>query len=814
MSRHRHVGRLVKGALEEYEDDDDDDEYYEDDDTANTYSRANQQPHSVAVFTSKPAKAKAAAAKPATAAAAAAKPTAALPPPHPTHAAHTAATASTAAHARTPSIPAGFNAGDYADDDYIPPDDEYEQWDEEGEEEWEAGEGDYGDSSVTYKQPAAAAPKPKQAAKATPKKGKPASASSVPARTPSPFTAATPPRPTPTPPPAARLRTAAEEADTAAAVDALRLEKLKLSNSPSMPRLSSASSTSIQTELPLSRSYSPAPSTPTSASSSVLPSSSPGTLILRTSSSTEQLAAIAHHKRQQSRLAVVEAEDKKETSKPTLNVVVIGHVDAGKCFARGTRVRLYDGDSIAVENVVAGMRLMGDDGQPRTVAHGSLTRGNDTLYRITPAKHAGSQPFTVNRQHILVLTMNVRPFYAVRSDMPGRFRVKWWELDTNNVMRLRQLTVGSEREAQAEVDILMGDWQPLEWEVSVEDFLRSTLAARTNSKLIASNAITFANPQLSSLHHVLTVSLGGGAPSPAQLEYMAWWLGMWVTDGSSDRARISQGGEPHPRPNNHKQIMDRLLDYRQLFNEPVTKVLDKVSTAGWSAYNFDYYAGSVADRVLRAYGLINNKHIPRALICDSLNVRRRLLAGLIDGEGWYCAGKKYYEISAKHSRVLTGYKELAATLGLRNSPVQPHTNKDQQTGEEYNGYRIIISGHMWDAVQYCVATYKRCPAPGTAGYVVPQKDSRCYGFRVIKLAAGDYFGFAVDGNQRFLLEDYTITHNVSAISLTLSTVHLTIRQPVVPTDRGCLHSLSVQVNADGPSAAADGSGECQDAAQV
>ena len=38
---------------------------------------------------------------------------------------------------------------------------------------------------------------------------------------------------------------------------------------------------------------------------------------------------------------------------------------------------------------------------------------------------------------------------------------------------------------------------------------------------------------------------------------------------------------------------------------------------------------------------------------------------------------------------------------------------------------------------------------------------RCYGFSIAQLCNGDYFGFAVHGgvNRRFLLEDYTVTHN-------------------------------------------------------
>ena len=343
MSRHRHVDRLVKGALEEY--DDEDDEYYDDQHASSSsssssaasrdpylYNRNAPPAHSAAHFTTKPAKAKAA--KPARAKPAAA----ALPPPHPTHVPHGATAEATATHSRNSSIPAGFNAGDYADDDYIPPEaDGYDPWEgAEEEEQWEDGEGDYDeyDSAVTYKQPAPTAANPKHATKATPPKSKPsaASATASPARPSSPFSAAAPPKPTATPPPNARLRTAAEEAETAAAVNALRLEKLKLSNSPSLQRVSSASS---QADPPLIRSFSPAPSTPTSASASAstLPSGSPGVAILRTSSSTEQLAMIAQHKRQQSRLAQIEAEEK--ASKPTLNVVVIGHVDAGKSTLMG-----------------------------------------------------------------------------------------------------------------------------------------------------------------------------------------------------------------------------------------------------------------------------------------------------------------------------------------------------------------------------------------------------------------------------------------------------------------------------------------------
>ena len=458
------------------------------------------------------------------------------------------------------------------------------------------------------------------------------------------------------------------------------------------------------------------------------------------------------------------------------DVIAQAQSGTGKCFARGTRLRLFDGQAIAVEQVLPGMELMGDDGQPRTVTADSLARGVAPLYRINPT-HDGASPFTVNGDHILVLTINVKPHIKLNTKNRG-WELKVWRVTTDH----RRVTVGSrsyatQTEAQAALDALMAaGWEPPEWEPTVEEFMAAPASRRRWCKLMASDAVTFSNPQLPSLQQVLTQVLWQ-PPSTAQLEYMAWWLGVWVTDGISDRASICQGGADPPDAHHHHEVFDRLRAYQRLFNEPVVKEFRKKSSAGWDVLHFDYGVRSVADRVLRSYGLLNSKQIPRALICDSVEVRRRLLAGIIDGDGWYSVRDNNYDISAKERHVVNGYKELAATLGLRNSAVAVKTCTNQQTEEVYTGHRLNISGDMWDTVQHCALSYKQCPRPGTAGFVQKTRDSRCYGFTIEPLDAGEYFGFAVDGgvNRRFLLEDYTVTHNVSRTS--------TAPQPLPPSHR-------------------------------
>ena len=466
-----------------------------------------------------------------------------------------------------------------------------------------------------------------------------------------------------------------------------------------------------------------------------------------------------------------------------LVVGVIGHPNAGKCFARGTRLRLYNGDTIAVEDVVGGEQLMGDDGLPRIVTPGTLIHhipravreegeAEEVLYRITPTWD-GASPLTVNGAHILVVSNSCKPQMQKQSDS-GRWKVTRWEVSTDNRMVMLSSTFRSAVLAQSKLDSLLRAWEPLEWEVSVEEFLQCSAATRHRCKLIACKAITFHNPLLPSLHTMLTRVLGV-PPSSAQLDYMAWWLGMWMTSGRSECASVCcQGGTAQAEPQQHYEIVARLLDYQQLFDEPVVQAFDNVCTAGSPV--FEYGADSVTDRVLRAYGLLNNKHMPRALVCDSLDVRRRLLAGLIDGAGCYDQPANEYEMQAKQRHVVDGYKELAATLGLRNSGVQLHDYTNKQTGEQYRCYRVSISGQMWDVIQHCAATYKQCSQLGAVGCADQNEASRCYGFDVTEVGAGEYFGFAVHGgaNRRFLLEDYTVTHNVCPSRHSSHHSHLTL----------------------------------------
>lgn len=68
------------------------------------------------------------------------------------------------------------------------------------------------------------------------------------------------------------------------------------------------------------------------------------------------------------------------------------------CFAKGTQIRMVDGSTKAVEDIVPLDKLIGDDNTPRTVI--SLKRGREQMYRI---KYPWGEYYDVNESHKLVL---------------------------------------------------------------------------------------------------------------------------------------------------------------------------------------------------------------------------------------------------------------------------------------------------------------------------------------------------------------------------------------------------------------------------
>ena len=99
------------------------------------------------------------------------------------------------------------------------------------------------------------------------------------------------------------------------------------------------------------------------------------------------------------------------------------HIWTGSgCHAAGTRVLLRDGRAVAVEEVEVGDELLGDDGRSgRRVER--LCRGHGAMFRVLPAR---GESFVVNGDHVLSLLVSDAAAAAADFDeADASFSVRW-----------------------------------------------------------------------------------------------------------------------------------------------------------------------------------------------------------------------------------------------------------------------------------------------------------------------------------------------------------------------------------------------------
>lgn len=174
---------------------------------------------------------------------------------------------------------------------------------------------------------------------------------------------------------------------------------------------------------------------------------------------------------------------------------------------------------------------------------------------------------------------------------------------------------------------------------------------------------------------------------------------------------------------------------------------------------FDYQICSITKEnifmeFLRSYNLINNKHIPYIYKCNSRVIQLKLLAGLIDSTGYN--KPDCYEIIQKNSLLAENIVYLCRSLGfacyLKNWKKPYYNANKEQRVEDY--YRICIYG---DRLEEIPLLCKRKIADKKKKI----KDALVYHLIVEKLEVDDYYGFEIDGNKRFVLGDFSVTHNTS-----------------------------------------------------
>ncbi len=219
-------------------------------------------------------------------------------------------------------------------------------------------------------------------------------------------------------------------------------------------------------------------------------------------------------------------------------------------------------------------------------------------------------------------------------------------------------------------------------------------------------------------------------------------LGLWLGDGHSESATITN-------------FDPEIINAWRIYGESLGFTVNGKPSNGV----FSFSKGNLKSfrKLLHRENLFGNKHIPLKYRTASLESRLKLLAGLLDSDGHLNCGFKCFEISQKTPQLAYDIIDLARSCGLYVSHTRPEKYCIYK-GEKRKGfyYRIMISGE----ISIIPTKVKHKQAPSRKRFT----NALNTGITIEPIGRGEYFGFSVVGNnERFLLGDYTVTHNSSVI---------------------------------------------------
>lgn len=231
------------------------------------------------------------------------------------------------------------------------------------------------------------------------------------------------------------------------------------------------------------------------------------------------------------------------------------------------------------------------------------------------------------------------------------------------------------------------------------------------------------------------------------VEIEPYFVGLWLADGDNNKVAITTPDE---------EIVSYLYEFASKWETGIT-VYEEPSKAN----HYHLSNGNVGHthkvpsqktklrRTFKKLNLFNNKHIPDIYKHNSVEIRRLLLAGLLDGDGFLNHGG--YDLVTKYKELADDVIYLCRSLELA-AYVKKCRKGIKKTGFVGRYYRIHISGDC----SSIPALLERRKAP-TRKQV---KRVTVTGIKEIKyLGKGKYCGFTLDGNHKFLLGSFIVSHN-------------------------------------------------------
>jgi len=382
--------------------------------------------------------------------------------------------------------------------------------------------------------------------------------------------------------------------------------------------------------------------------------------------------------------------------------VITGAAGSGKCLHPDTPILLYNGSIKMAKDIKIDDLLMGDDSKPRRVLNTCF--GEDNMYEIVPSK---GRKFICNEPHVLTLK-GIMPFINIRKDHNLKYQVCYSDRGF-----IKNKEFKTDKEANSFIESLSEDI----FDIPLNEYMKMSKEFK----------------RYTYLYHT-------GIDFPeCGVDFDPYLIGLWLGDIGSNESQITD-------PEIVDYMNQKLVQYG--LNLSLHGEIDNIVG---SCENCGKKDDNVFLTTLRKYNLLGNKHIPNAYKINSRQIRLQLLAGLIDSNG--SVDSNCIEIIQNSDTLVDDIEYLAFSLGFMVTRQKVVKYKGENS--VYN--QINIFGDGVDQIPVLLE-HKKCSPR------VSKKRATCLSFDVVPLGRGKYCGFTLDGNGRFLLGDFLVTHNTTLIS--------------------------------------------------
>ena len=364
------------------------------------------------------------------------------------------------------------------------------------------------------------------------------------------------------------------------------------------------------------------------------------------------------------------------------------------CLGHGTKIIMYDGSLKEVQDIVVGDKLMGVDSTPREVLE--LHSGVDDMYEIQQKRGI---TYVANSEHLISLKT--------------RYRREKKRIGTGN--------------KRAYIDEYYEKPKDIILNIPVKELILKSKKFFSGNLGWKAKRIDFNNFNYTS----------------EDLPIDPYYMGLWLGDGSSDF--------PNRIFNIDKEVINYISDYAEKLGLQVIK----------NRIAYDITCGVKSNRWLKGntiinefnkLGLKNNKYIHPLYLYNTRENRLKLLAGLLDSDGYLRPNNSGFVICQVRKMLLKQIIFLAQSLGF----IASYSELDATKYNENNQIRYTtnISGVNLNEIPTKIERKKAKPSKCNNDFSVTE-------ISIKPIGIGNYYGFELSGDRLFLLEDLTVTHNTS-----------------------------------------------------